>query len=196
MTALFVYLLLTASKALRETFDNNNFPEALAVKVELLPIIFPLHMFAGGLALLLVPLALVLRHTRWHRWAGRIAAVDILVAGITAIPVALAAPLTPVAAAGFSTQAVVWIALLTKGYWHIRNSEVAAHWRAMVMLAAVTSGAVFFRIYLALWAIFGDNHYLKTFYGLDSWAAWVAPLLITTLILKFRPLAAKPALRL
>ena len=98
--------MFTAAKAVRETFDNGDFPEALAVKVDLLPIIFPIHMLTGGLALLLVPVAILLRGTRWHKWAGRVAGIDILCAGLTAIPVALTAPLTPVAAAGFSTQAL------------------------------------------------------------------------------------------
>ena len=35
------------------------------------------------------------------------------------------------------------------------------------MLAAVTSGAMFFRIYLALWAIYGTRRHLTTFYGLE-----------------------------
>ncbi len=191
-----IFVISTAFKALGEAFNTDDFPELLAVKVELLPIIFPLHMITGGLALLLVPTAILLRHTRWHKWAGRVAAADILTAGITAIPVALAAPLTPIVAAGFSTQAVVWMALLAKGLWHIRRGEVASHWQAMVMMASVTSGAMFFRIYLALWAIFGTRHYLAIFYGLDSWLAWTLPLLITALILKRRPLAAAPALRL
>ena len=191
LLVLAVFLMFTAAKAVRETFDNGNFPEALAVKVELLPIVFPIHMLTGGLALLLVPLAIVLRGTRWHRWAGRVAGVDILCAGVTAIPVALTAPLTPVAAAGFSTQALVWLALLAKGYWHIRRRDIAGHWQAMVMLAAVTSGAMFFRIYLALWAIYGSRRHLTVFYGVDSWVAWLLPLLFVAVILKFRPLAAK-----
>ncbi|MEO9168478.1 MAG: DUF2306 domain-containing protein, partial [Aestuariivirga sp.] len=147
LLVLAIFLMFTAAKAMRETFNNDDFAEALAVKVELLPTIFPIHMFTGGLALLLVPLAILLRGTRWHKWAGRAAGVDILVAGVTAIPVALTAPLTPVAAAGFSTQAIVWMALLAKGYWHIRHRNITGHWQAMVMLAAVTSGAMFFRIY-------------------------------------------------
>ncbi|MEP6826699.1 MAG: DUF2306 domain-containing protein, partial [Aestuariivirga sp.] len=191
LLALAVFLILTAAKAVRETFDNGDFPEALAVKVDLLPIIFPVHMLTGGLALLLVPLALFLRGTRWHKWAGRAAGVDIICAGVTAIPVALTAPLTPVAAAGFSTQALVWMALLAKGYWHIRRRDISGHWQAMVMLAAVTSGAMFFRIYLAFWAIYGSRRQLTIFYGLDSWVAWLLPLIVVVLILKFRPLAAK-----
>jgi hypothetical protein len=177
-----LFLLSTALRAFSEAYDNDNFPEALLVKVELLPFIFPLHMATGGLALLLVPLTYFLRFTRYHKWMGRLTAADIIVAGLTALPVAVTAPVAPMAAAGFSTQAIIWLALLAKGIWHIKRHEIAAHRSAMLMVAAVTSGALFFRIYLALWAIFGTFSGFKTFYACDSWMAWVLPLAITTFI--------------
>jgi uncharacterized membrane protein len=174
-----VALLVTATalKAFRETFDAESFPEALAIKLDVLPILFPIHMFTGGLALLLVPFTLLLRGTAWHRWAGRVAAVDVLLAGATAIPVALSYPVTPWAAAGFSTQGMLWLALLALGFWNIRRGNVAAHQRVMLLMAAVTSGAVFFRVYLALWAGFGSHAYFKTFYSCDAWVAWGLPFL-------------------
>ena len=46
----------------------------------------------------------------------------------------------------------------------------------MVMLAATTSGAIFFRIYLALWAIFAHGRYFDLFYACDAWIAWALPL--------------------
>jgi Predicted membrane protein (DUF2306) len=169
-------VILTAVKALNETFDNDGFPEALAIKVEDLPVIFPLHMLTGGLSLLLVPLTIALRHTRWHKTAGRVAAADIVIAGVTAIPVALVSPVTPVSAAGFTMQAVTWMGLLAAGIWSIRTGHAARHRACMLMLAAVTSGAVFFRLYLALWAIYGSPAHFKVFYAVDAWAAWMLPL--------------------
>jgi len=177
--------MLTAVKALNETFAHEEFPEALAVKVELLPFVFPVHMFAGGMALILVPLTYVLRPwSRWHRLAGRITAIDIVTAGITALPVAWIAPVSPWSAAGFIIQALTWMTLLGFGLWHIRNGRVEAHRACMLMMAATTSGAVFFRIYLALWAIFFRGHHFVLFYACDSWAAWLLPLLLTAYFLK------------
>ena len=49
--------ITTAGRALVGAWDSSDFPELLLVKVEALPLIFPLHMATGGLALLLVPLA-------------------------------------------------------------------------------------------------------------------------------------------
>lgn len=178
LSLLTIFLVSTASRAIWAAYDNGNFPEALLVKVELLPVLFPLHMVTGGMALVSVPIAFLARHTLYHKWAGRIAAVDVIVAGITAIPVALTAPVAPLAAAGFSVQGVVWLGLIARGIWHIKHSDIRQHRNAMLMMAAVTSGALFFRIYLALWAIYGSPAGFKTFYAFDAWAAWALPLVV------------------
>ncbi len=78
------------------------------------------------------------------------------------------------------------------GIWNIRHGRVVAHYKCMLMMAAVTSGAVFFRIYLALWALYGWHSHFKTFYACDSWIAWMLPLMAMAAALKFsgQPLAA------
>lgn len=178
-----LYLGVAAWKAIVSAFAHEQFPEALLIKVEELPIVFPVHMVTGGLALLLVPLALLLRGTRWHRIAGRMAAIDVLVAGVTAFPVALVAPVTPWSAAGFVAQAAVWLGLLTAGVWNIRHGRVKAHQTCMLLMAAVTSGAMFFRLYLGLWAVHGTRQHFKLFYAADAWLAWSLPLLAMAAVL-------------
>jgi Predicted membrane protein (DUF2306) len=179
------FVISAAGKAIIAAFMNEDFPESLAVKVELLPVIFPLHMVTGGLALLLVPLAISLRRRPpWHRLAGRIAAVDILLAGITALPVAWTAPVTFWSAAGFVAQGTTWLILLGLGLWHIRNRRFAQHQAMMVMLAATTSGAIFFRIYLALWAIFAQGRHFELFYACDAWIAWGLPLAVSARLMR------------
>ena len=173
-----IFVISTAWVALQEAFDQSDFPEALAVKVEEMPVIFPIHMVTGGLALLLVPLTFVARYTRFHKWLGRVAAADVLVAGVTAIPVAWFQPVTIYSGAGFIAQALVWMTLLGFGIWHIRHGHVRAHQACMLMMAAVTSGAVFFRIWLAIWAIYGSRHYYRAFYSCDSWIGWLLPLTV------------------
>jgi len=177
LAPLSVFVVYVAVRGISESVDNEGFPEPLAVKLELLPVIFPVHMVTGGLALLLVPLVLYLRGTRWHRLAGRIAAIDIVIAGITAIPVAVVMPVTEVSTAGFVAQGVIWIVLLGLGIWNIRKGRVASHRACMVMMAAVTSGALFFRVYLGLWKIFGVSDYFEAFYAIDAWIAWGLPLI-------------------
>ena len=179
IAGLVYFTSITAIKAVEEAFHNQQFPEALAIKVEELPLIFPLHMVTGGLALFLVPLALVLglRRAAFHKLAGRVAAADVLIAGVTAIPVAYVMPVTLVSAAGFIAQALVWLGLLAAGIWNIRSGRVQAHQTCMLLLAAVTSGAMFFRVYLGLWAIYGSRKYFKVFYAVDAWIAWSLPLI-------------------
>lgn len=184
LSAIAVFVLYVAERGLSAAFDSSDFPESLAVKVELLPVTFPLHMITGALALILVPLALILRPRRqWHRWVGRIAAANVLIAGITAYPVAWVAPVTTASALGFSAQATTWLVLLGLGIYNIRNRRIAAHRACMLLMLAATSGAVFFRIYLALWAIYGSSRWYETFYALDSWIAWLLPVGGTALFL-------------
>jgi uncharacterized membrane protein YozB (DUF420 family) len=142
-------------------------------------------MVTGGLALVLVPLALASRLApRWHRLAGRVAAVDVLVAGLTAFPVALVAPVTKLSAWGFAAQGTVWLVLLGFGVWNIRRRRIAAHRACMLLMAATTSGALFFRIYLALFAIYGEFRWYEAFYALDAWIAWSLPLIAMAIFLK------------
>jgi Predicted membrane protein (DUF2306) len=178
------FVIYVALRGISESWDNDGFPESLAIKLELMPVIFPVHMVAGGLALLLVPLALYFRRTRWHKLVGRIAAADITVAGLTAIPVALLYPVTKISAAGFATQGITWMALLGFGIWHIRHGRVGQHRACMLMLAAVTSGALFFRIYLGLWKMVVGFKYFYYFYALDAWIAWGLPLIVMALWLR------------
>lgn len=162
----------------------DDFPEALAVKVELMPLLFPLHMVAGGLALVLVPLAILLRHRPgWHRRVARLTALIVLVGGLTAFPVALVAPVTTGSALGFTAQGLLWLALLALGVRHIRAGRVAQHRACMLLMAAATSGAVFFRMSLALFAIYGSMRHYEAFYVADAWLAWGVPVAITAWML-------------
>jgi hypothetical protein len=187
LSAICVLVTYAAAKGLSSAFANDDFPESLAVKVELLPLIFPMHMITGALALILLPVVILLRRRpRWHRPLGRLAALDVLIAGVTAYPVAWVAPVTIWSAAGFSAQATTWLTLLALGLHNIRRRRVAAHWTCMLLMVATTSGAVFFRIFLALWAMLGTRRGFETFYACDSWVAWLLPLSVTALLLARR----------
>lgn len=179
------FVLYVALSALGQAFVNDQFPEALAIKLEQMPILFPVHMLAGGLALLLIPLAILARNRRkLHRAVGRVAAVDVSIAGLTAYPVAWVAPISPWSAAGFIAQSTVWMTFLALGIWHIKRRRRAQHRACMLLMAATASGAIFFRIYLALWALFGEQRHFEAFYSCDSWVAWLGPLAVTAFLLK------------
>ena len=186
ITIIMLFVTYTAIRAISEAYFSDGFPEALAVKVEVLPLIFPIHMVAGGLSLLLVPATIYLRRTRLHKFFGKIAAADILVAGLTAPFVAWAVPVTIISAAGFTAQSITWMGLLIAGIWNIRNGRVYAHQTCMLLMAAVTSGALFFRIFLALYARYGDHHYFNNFYAVNAWIAWGIPLLAVLVFHRLR----------
>ena len=184
IAAIALFVMLAAWKAMNTPFALDDFPEELAIKVELLPLIFPLHMVTGGLALLLVSLTFVARrHPCWHRPLGRITAADVLISGLTAFPVALVAPVTRISALGFSAQAAVWLTLLALGIHNIRRGRVAAHRACMLLMAATTSGALLFRIALAWWAILGSARHYEVFYAADAWLAWSLPLSLAAYLL-------------
>lgn len=190
------FLLHVMARALWAAFSHDDFPEALAVKVELMPVLFPLHMVTGGLALVLVPAAYALRRqSRLHRWVGRVAAADVLVAGVTAFPVALLAPVTGWSAAGFTAQATVWLVLLAAGIDAVRHRRIARHRACMLLMAATTSGAVFFRLFLGAWAMAGSRRHFETFYACDAWAAWLLPLAGTAMFLARRSRSGQPPVR-
>jgi uncharacterized membrane protein YozB (DUF420 family) len=187
VAGLAAFVTSVAVKALLQAFDQDDFPEALLVKVEALPLIFPLHMVTGALALALIPLALALRTwPRRHRAAGRIAAADVLVAGVTAFPVAWTEPITPWSGAGFIAQAAVWLTFLALGIGHIRAGRTEQHRACMLLMTATASGAIFFRVYLASWAILAEGRHFAGFYSLDAWLAWLLPLLATAIVIKKR----------
>lgn len=167
----------TAIKAVLAPLTLDDFPESLAIKAELMPILFPVHMVSGGLALILVPLAMAASaHPRRHRPLARLAALDVAIAGVTALPVALVAPVTTGSALGFAMQGIVWLALLALGIHHARSGHTRQHRACMLLMAATMSGAVFFRLWLALWAILGQPRHFELFYACDAWFAWLLPL--------------------
>jgi hypothetical protein len=49
----------------------------------------------------------------------------------------------------------------------------------MLLMVATTSGAIVFRVLLALWSIFGSVRRFEAFYALDAWIAWLLPLSCT-----------------
>lgn len=187
LTAIAGFVGYTAINGILAAFVNDDFPESLAIKVELLPLVFPLHMVTGALALVLLPLAIALRRrSAVHRVVGRIAAVDVLLAGVTAFPVAWVVPVTRVSAAGFTMQAVTWLVLLALGVRFIRQGRVAAHRACMLLMTATTAGAVVFRVFLALWTLLGTRRLFEAFYALDAWIAWLLPLGVTAAVLAKR----------
>src|SRR6185295_15490037 len=86
--ALIMSLLVvpTAAIALALAVGALPLPYELFRVLQKLPIVFPLHMGASGLALIVIPIAAFTRRRRGvHRAAGRLAAAAITIGGVTAL---------------------------------------------------------------------------------------------------------------
>lgn len=150
-------------------------PYPLFVVLQRLPVAFPLHMLASGFALILIPIAAVLRHRRVaHRAAGRAAAACVVLGGTTALLVAMASEATVAARAGLFTQGLVWLALLACAILAIRRGAVIGHARLMIAMAAVASGAIWLR--LTIYGALAAGLPFDPVYAIATWTCWIVPL--------------------
>jgi len=143
------------------------------------PVVFRVHMLSSAFALLLVPLVIGLRQRPpLHRNLGRLLGFFVVVGAVTALPVAILSHSSLVARAGFFVQGIVWLGLLGAGLRAIWNRDRATHARFMVAMAAVTTGAVWFRLMTGS-AILLELPFEES-YAAASWLAWLIPLSIVT----------------
>jgi hypothetical protein len=170
-------VLPVALFAIAQGLGLVQLPYELVLVLRKLPIAFPLHMSASGLALILIPIAAFARRWRGvHRAAGRLAAICVAVGGITALMVALASEATVTARAGFFAQGAIWLALLAMAVVAIRGGNVAQHARLMLAMAAVASGAIWLRLVIAVANAVALP--FDTVYGVAAWACWLVPLAV------------------
>lgn len=153
-------------------------PHPLYLVLQRLPIVFPLHMIASGLALILIPLALLLRHRPpLHRPIGRVAFCCVLTGALSALPVALYSEANAVARAGLFVQGVTWLGFAVAAVHAVRSGNVAGHARRMIAVAAIASGAIWLRLVTAV-----ATALMLPFdevYAVATWMCWIVPLAIT-----------------
>lgn len=159
-----------------------------------LPGIFRVHMVASAIVLLMLPVVIAVRQSpNLHRKIGRVLGAFVVVGGLTALPVAIFSHSSLPARAGFFTQGVVWLTLLIVGWRAIRSGDRDRHIVMMLAMAAVTTGAVWFRLLTGA-AILLEWPFEAT-YAVTTWICWLVPL---ALVLAWRQhvvdwaLATKP----
>jgi hypothetical protein len=187
--AVALFALAVGLTALAESAGLVNTPLALKLGVGAsMPQVFFFHMASGGVALVLILLALGFR-TRplLHRAAGRAAALSVFVAGVSAIPVGFGSTASDVARASFITQGALWLVLLAAGLHAIRNGQRPRHRIAMSLMSAAAFGAVLLRVLLSLHATLFPLADFNAAYGVMAWASWCLPLAATSLYLRWRP---------
>jgi uncharacterized membrane protein len=171
---------LVAIAALASAMGMPPLPEPLAVLEERLPGIFRLHMASSGMALLLLPWILLLRHRRSpHRLLGRAGAVLLLVGAATALPVALRSEALPLARAGFFIQGSLCLVFLIEGVKAIRERDIERHAQLMLRVSALVFGAVVLRIMMAATMSLGLP--FDPTYATVAWLSWMVPLMIVSL---------------
>jgi hypothetical protein len=140
-----------------------------------LPGIFRIHMLASAIVLVLLPVALSLRfRPRLHRRIGWLLGAFVVAGGLTALPVAIFSYSWWPARAGFFVQGLVWLGLFVAAVLAIRRGDRARHAHLMLAMAAVTTGAVWFRV-LTGTAILFDLPF-EAIYAASAWIAWLVPL--------------------
>jgi hypothetical protein len=104
------------------------------------------------------------------------AAVCVVVGGLTALLVALASEASAVARAGFFVQGLVWLATLTTAIVAIRRGDRMRHARLMIAMASVASGAIWLRLVMAGAVVLGWP--FEPVYAVAAWICWLIPLAI------------------
>lgn len=152
------------------------------------PIHLYLHIGLAPILLLLLPVQFSkrLRQNRpeVHRFAGRLYAVLLLLAGVSGFFLALETNAGPVAAAGFGLLALVWIGVTARAVQCAVQRQIVKHREWMIRSAALTLAAVTLRIYLPVGAAFVG---FDPTYVFVSWACWVPNLIFAEWYLQRRP---------
>lgn len=161
--------------AMMSAFGVIRLPFEMALVAERMPVLFPLHMATSAAALVLLPVAVALRHKREpHRMVGWLLGVFVLAGGLSALPVALFSHSSVASRLGFAVQGVVWLGLLIGGILAIRAGQRQRHVLMMVAMAVVTTGAVWFRLTIgtAIWLRLP----FEATYAIAAWTSWLLPL--------------------
>ena len=160
--------------------DPSRLPAVLRANFLAHPVAFLTHTTAAGLALLVAPFqvlpALRRRWPRVHRWTGRVYVVACLLGGIAGLRIAFGTAYGPVAAAGFATLALAWLATTTLGFQAARAGDVGRHRAWMLRSVALTFAAVTLR--LQLWGAVAGRIDFDVAYPAIAWLCWIPNLVV------------------
>jgi uncharacterized membrane protein YozB (DUF420 family) len=132
-------------------------------------------MAASGLALILMPWAVLFRHRRAvHRILGRTTAALLLIGVGASLPSALASEAPLLARLGFLTQGVLCLVFLLSAVVAIRAGRASQHARLMLSVGALIFGAVLLRTMMLLTARLELP--FEASYSAVAWLSWALPL--------------------
>ncbi|MEJ6388610.1 DUF2306 domain-containing protein [Gymnodinialimonas sp. 2307UL20-7] len=153
------------------------------------------HMIFGGLAVILTPVQVSRAWRRGdrrkHVYLGWALVPIVTIAALTTPPISFNMDYPLWSEAGFALGSVAWFGALVMGIWHIRQRNFEMHKRWMVMMAALSFGAVSFRLQLPILRLFWDMDVVFPYLG---WTCWV-PNVIVVAIWWWRSARKAPAVQ-
>jgi len=154
--------------------------EVMLPHIELRPVAFLSHILAASVALGIGGFQLWdsfrQRHPAWHRRAGRVYVLSVLIGGAGGVVLGLYALAGPVAKTGFVLLAILWWVTTIISVVNIKAGNVQAHRAWMYRSFSLTFAAVTLRLQLLAFAIIGVN-YVEASVWL-AWTAWVPNLVL------------------
>lgn len=171
---------LTSLASLRYLPGDHAIPPPLRENFQSNHLLFLIHISLGSLALLVGPWqfsrTLRARRLKLHRWMGRVYVAACVIGGMAGLAIADGSNGGPLAAAGFSALAVLWIATTLLAYRAARRGDIQMHRGWMILSFALTFAGVTLRLYLPL-ALIQPEHF-SAVYAVIAWACWVPNLAV------------------
>lgn len=174
---------------------NDAFPE-MVIHLDTARLAFVGHIVAAPIALATAVFQLMprlrARRPALHRTMGRVYGLAILVAGLSALVMALNPNGGLLASLGFGALAILWIGFTTIGITRARAKDFTAHRRWMIRSFALTFAAVTLRLELIPLTIMGMS-YDEAITWL-AYLSWLPNLAVAEWVLRRTPrLSAAPA---
>jgi len=164
----------------------------LQVNVNADRMVFATHVIASPVALTagLMQFLPRLRARRpgLHRLTGRVYAIAVLFGGVSGLLLAASALDRPVAAAGFSVLAVIWLVITARGVLLARAGRLVLHRKWMIRSFALSFAAVTLRLQLPLLFSLGMQYPEAS--SIVAWTCWVPNLLVAQWLLGRLPRVA------
>lgn len=153
--------------------------EAMLPHIELRPIAFLTHILAASIALGIGGFQLWdsfrQRRIAWHRRAGRLYVLSVLVGGAGGFVLGLSALAGPISQTGFVLLSILWMATTTMAVINIRVRKIQAHREWMYRSYALTFAAVTLRLQLVCFTIAGVDYVPASLWL--AWTSWVPNML-------------------
>lgn len=154
--------------------------EVMLPHIEIRPIAFFAHILASSIALGVGGFQLwdTFRQRRpgWHRWAGRVYVISVLIGGCGGFVLGLYGLAGPVSQVGFVLLATLWCLTTIVAVKKIRARNISAHREWMYRSYALTFSAVTLRVQLLCFMIAGVGYVPASVWL--AWTAWIPNLIL------------------